>query len=59
MTWALEDIVGADKLVEYERALDTMVTGKKMRIVCLYDQSRFGQEMVKLMERIHQKTLSK
>ncbi len=53
MTWALEDVPGADKLVEYERQLNEFVKRHKMGIVCLYNQQRFGPEMINLMLRIH------
>ena len=53
MTWVLEDVPGGDKLVDYERKLNEFVRGRKIGLVCMYNQQRFGPDMINLMLRIH------
>lgn len=53
MTWMLNDVLGGEQLVEYERDLSMFSQKHKIDTVCLYNRARFGPEMIHLMERIH------
>jgi hypothetical protein len=53
MTWALRGWAGSDRLLEYERSLNTKFEGSGCTILCQYDQSRFGPEVLEAIRHIH------
>lgn len=57
MTWVFRDVPGAEKLVEYEENLSAFLHGRKICVVCQYDQAKFDQEMINLMQRVHPKQI--
>jgi hypothetical protein len=46
MTWALGDVPGAERLMEYEAAVNTVVKTHPVTAMCQYDANRFSGEMI-------------
>ena len=59
MMWMFEDLGGEDQLIEYEQKISERYRDHKIKLMCLYNKSRFGPEMIHLMERIHHPGLHK
>lgn len=69
MDWMFDDVVGIEKVYEYEKKLTEWIKDQKVSVICAYNKARFGPEMINLMLRLHhcqlgkghqyQKTLSK
>lgn len=56
MTWMFrDDVIGVDKVVEYEENLTAFLQGRKISAICMYSKVKFGPEMINLMRRIHSK----
>lgn len=55
MTWMFGDVLGVDKVYEYEQKLNEWLKNRKISVVCTYNKNRFGPEMINLMQRIHPK----
>lgn len=53
MEWALEDLPGVDDIVEYETRLNHVLPAYHDPVVCTYDLSRFGAEVVMDIMRTH------
>lgn len=53
MSWALGDIPGADRLMEYEAAVNTVVKTHPVTAMCQYDANRFPGEMIFRALRVH------
>lgn len=46
MSWALQDVVGGDRLLEYESQLNEFYPGSDALSICQYDRRRFSAEMI-------------
>lgn len=46
MTWALKDLSGSEKLIEYESKLNTFFPRSKCMAICQYDQRRFDPKIL-------------
>jgi hypothetical protein len=53
MTWALRGWAGSDRLLEYEHSLNSHFQKSGTTILCQYDQSRFGSEVLEAIRLIH------
>lgn len=53
MEWALEDRVGVDRLVEYEARLNYVWPLDKDAVICTYDLTRFGGDVIIDIMRTH------
>jgi hypothetical protein len=53
MEWALEDLPGVHDIVEYETRLNHVLPAYHDPVVCTYDLSRFGAEVVMDIMRTH------
>jgi hypothetical protein len=42
MTWALRDVPGSEKLIEYESRLNLLVEANPITLICQYDANRFN-----------------
>lgn len=57
MSWMFGDVLGTERVVEYESKLSEMKFGLPVRMYCLYDKRDFVPEMLRLMRRIHKVTI--
>ncbi|MFW5695707.1 MAG: MEDS domain-containing protein, partial [Alkalispirochaeta sp.] len=46
MSWALRDVPGAERLMEYEAAINTVVKTHPVTAMCQYDANRFSGETI-------------
>jgi len=53
MEWALEDLPGVHDIVEYETRLNHVLPAYHDPVVCTYDLSRFGADVVMDIMRTH------
>jgi len=53
MEWALEDLPGVHDIVEYETRLNHVLPAYHDPVICTYDLSRFGAEVVMDIMRTH------
>ena len=53
MEWALENRVGVDRLVEYEARLNYVLPLYKDPVICTYDLTRFGGDVIIDIMRTH------
>jgi MEDS: MEthanogen/methylotroph, DcmR Sensory domain len=53
MEWALEDLPGVHDIVEYETRLNQVLPAYHDPVVCTYDLSRFGADVVMDIMRTH------
>ena len=53
MEWALEARAGVDDLLEYEARFNTMHHGYRDPVICTYDLSKFGAEVIIDVIRTH------
>ncbi len=47
MTWALGDVLGADRLIEYENKLNTFFPHYDCSAICQYNINRFSPEIIR------------
>lgn len=57
MDWALEDLPGADKLIEYEAEVNEVLSRNRQPAVCVYDISKLTGGMMMDLLRTHPLTL--
>lgn len=53
MSWALEDIPGADRLIEYEAAVNRVLETHPITAMCQYDANRFRGETIFQALQVH------
>jgi len=46
MTWALQGLLGSERLIEYEAKLNTFLPGSKCLALCQYDRRRFQPDVL-------------
>jgi hypothetical protein len=58
MTWALRGFPGTEELVEYEASINDLLVAAPMTVVCAYDTSRFGGDLLADVAAAHPTILS-
>jgi hypothetical protein len=53
MSWALGDVPGASRLIEYESAVNEVVKSHPVTAMCQYDANRFSGELIFEALRVH------
>jgi two-component system cell cycle sensor histidine kinase/response regulator CckA len=53
MTWAMQDLPGSDRLVEYEARLNDFFSGSRCVALCQYDMRRFAPALLLDVLRTH------
>jgi hypothetical protein len=53
MSWSLNDVPGAERLVEYEAGINPLVEKYPLTVICQYDASRFDGETLFNILRVH------
>jgi hypothetical protein len=46
MTWALKELPGSERLIEYESKLNRFFPGSRCMAICQYDRKRFSPEIL-------------
>jgi hypothetical protein len=58
MSWALRGFPGTEELVEYEASINDLLVTAPMTVVCAYDTSRFGGDVLADVAAAHPTILS-
>lgn len=53
MTWALRDVPGADRIIEYEQKVNDVVETHPLTAMCQYDANRFSGDVIFAALRVH------
>jgi signal transduction histidine kinase len=53
MTWALRDVPGSERLIEYETRLNRFLPGSQCATICQYDRRRFPAKLLLDVLRTH------
>lgn len=53
MSWALRDVPGKERLIEYESAVNEVVKSHPVTAMCQYDANRFDGELIYQALRVH------
>jgi PAS domain S-box-containing protein len=53
MSWAVRDLPGSERLIEYEAKLNRFFLGSQCLAICQYDRSRFAPEILLNVLRTH------
>lgn len=53
MGWIQEDYAGCENSVEYEQKINLIRTKVKTDVYCIYSREVFGEDMIRLIKRVH------
>ena len=53
MSWALREVSGADRIIEYERKVNQVMSTHPLTAMCQYDANRFSGDVIFAALRVH------